>query len=44
MEGLAAMSAGVMNTYGSGEDQNTKHHYAGTINKSKKKKSNKEGK
>lgn len=28
-EGLAAQAAGVTNTYGSGEGQNTKHYYAG---------------
>lgn len=32
-QGLAAMSAGVTNTYGSGEGQNTKHYYAGTMKK-----------
>lgn len=37
MEGLAA--SGVTNTYGSGEGQNTTHHYAGTVDKPKKKKS-----
>lgn len=36
MEGLAAMSAGVTNTYGSGDGQNTKHYYAGTMSKKKK--------
>ena len=44
MEGLAAMSAGVTNTYGSGEGQNTKHHYAGTMNKKKKIKTKKKDK
>ncbi len=36
MDGLAA--SGVTNTYGSGEGQNTTHHYAGTVDKAKKKK------
>lgn len=35
-QGLAAMSAGVTNTYGSGEGQSTKHYYAGTMNNNKK--------
>ena len=34
MEGLAATLA-TTNTYGSGEGQNTKHHYAGTEDKKK---------
>jgi len=37
MEGLAANLAGVTNTYGSGEGQNTKHYYAGALDKPKKK-------
>ena len=42
-EGLAAQAAGVTNTYGSGEGQNTKHYYGGASigkqikNKTKKK-------
>lgn len=38
-QGLAAASAGVTSKYGSGEGQNTKHYYAGTVDsKSPKKK------
>lgn len=37
MEGLAAVSAGVTNTYGNGEGQSVKHYYAGS-KKTKKKK------
>ena len=43
-EGLAAQAAGVTNTYGSGEGQNTKHHYAGMMNKKKKVKTKKKDK
>ena len=42
MEGLAAMSAGVTNTYGNGDGQNVKHYYAGTnVDKKTKKKKGK---
>lgn len=37
MEGLAAHSAGVTNTYGDGEGQNVKHYYAGVMKKKRKK-------
>lgn len=37
MEGLAATLV-TTNMYGSGEGQNTKHHYAGTTDKPKGKK------
>jgi hypothetical protein len=37
MEGLSAQMAGVTNTYGNGEGQNTKHSYGGTIDKKEKK-------
>lgn len=41
MEGLAAVSAGVTNTYGNG--QNVKHYYAGAdVGKKTKKKKGKE--
>ena len=42
MEGLAAVSAGVTNTYGNGDDQNVKHYYAGAdVGKKTKKKKGK---
>lgn len=37
MEGLAAVSAGVTNTYGNGEGQSVKHYYAGSKKPKKKK-------
>ena len=37
MEGLAAVSAGVTNTYGNGDGQNVKHYYAGAMKKKKTK-------
>ena len=37
MEGLAAVSAGVTNTYGNGDGQNVKHYYAGVMKKKKTK-------
>jgi len=37
MDGLAAQYAGITNTYGKGEDQNTKHCYAGVMKKKRKK-------
>ena len=40
-EGLAAQAAGVTNTYGSGDGQNSIHYYAGVM---KKKISNNKGK
>lgn len=43
-QGLAAVSSGVTNTYGAGEDQNTKHFYAGVSRQlAKKKKKKKKG-
>ena len=37
-QGLAAMSAGVTNTYGDGKDNTVKHYYAGSKPAKKKKK------
>lgn len=36
MAGLAETVSGVTNTYGNGEEQNTKHYYAGTMKKKRK--------
>ena len=36
-EGLAAQAAGITNTYGSEDGQNTKHYYAGVMKKKKTK-------
>ena len=42
IEGLAAVSAGVTNTYGNGDGQNVKHYYAGAdVGKKTKKKKGK---
>lgn len=41
-DGLAAHA--VTNMYGSGEGNTVTHHYAGTINKTKKKKEKQDGK